>query len=705
MHRQNPNFAAMLKHAISYLLFLLSLGAQAGTITLSAASLPSFGNCAIYFVSDAQRYTVSATGLNQNLDINAPEHFEISLTYNYGYASKIQLAHTSGNISTTTIYVRFSPYLSGAKTGNISHSSAGSTTQNKALAGTATATPATGTNAATYYSTIGTSATGASLKTALYNKILGHTVTSYGSGSSGLWATYPTTDPYYNGKVWDIYSTRSDANSPFVFTFSVDQCGSYSAEGDCYNREHSFPQSWFAQASPMVSDMYHIYPTDGKVNGMRSNYPFGEVSAATYTSLQGAKLGPNTTSGYTAVAFEPINDYKGDLARSFFYMATRYQNLIASWQNNGNANDVLDGSSFPCYDAWYLSLLVKWHNQDPPTAKEINRNNAIYGYQNNRNPFIDSPQYVNRIWGGAAALEPTLAPSAFSLKSNTTSSVLVSWKSGNGARRLVLARASSPVNASPTDLNAYVANPNFGSGTQIGSGNFVVYNGMGSSAEILGLNQNLSYHFLVVEYNGYGAASNYLVGSSLASGAVSIPVTWLSFDAELLTEQQINLYWSTTQEKNNAYFSVERNMGKGFESIATVAASAQPMAVNKYAFTDQSFFLEPRVGEAILYRLKQVDRDGSYTYSKEIALELPQDPLLDLSISNPIDKGLSIRSAQQNLNIELHLRDACGRIIYQTKTTLNHETFIPLDTELPAGLYFLHILHGTRQQTFKIIKP
>jgi hypothetical protein len=86
-------------------------------------------------------------------------------------------------------------------------------------------------------------------------------------------------------------------------------------------------------------------------------------------------------------------------------------------------------------------------------------------------------------------------------------------------------------------------------------------------------------------------------------------------------------------------------------------------------------------------------------------LELPQDPLLDLSISNPIDKGLSIRSTQQNLSVELHLRDACGRIIYQTKTTLNHETFIPLDTELPAGLYFLHILHGTRQQTFKIIKP
>jgi endonuclease I len=695
----------MYKKAILVFFLLWGICAQAGNIILSSAAIPMFGNCAIYFVSDAQRYTVSANGLSQDLVISAPEQFEISLTYNYGYASKIVLAQSSGNIATTTIYVRFSPYLIGPIGAYIIHSSAGSTQQIKAVSGAATGTPASGTNAATYYSTIGTSATGASLKTALYNKILGHTVTSYGSGSSGLWATYPTTDPYYDGKVWDIYSTRSDANSPFVFTFSVDQCGSYSAEGDCYNREHSFPQSWFAQASPMVSDMFHIYPTDGKVNGMRNNYPFGEVGTATYTSLQGAKLGNNTTSGYTAVTFEPINDYKGDLARSFFYMATRYQNLIASWQNNGNANDVLDGTSFPCYDAWYLSLLIKWHNQDPPTAKEINRNNAIYGYQNNRNPFIDSPQYVNRIWGGAAALEPTLAPTAFMLKSNTTSSVLISWKSGNGARRLVLARASSPVNASPTDSNSYYANATFGSGTQIGSGNFVVYDGMGSSAEILGLNQNLSYHFLVVEYNGYGAASNYLVGSSLASGAVSLPVTWLSFEAELVNEQQINLHWSTTQEKNNAYFLLERNLGKGFEAIATVPATTRPMAVNKYAFADQNFFLEPSEGTSILYRLKQVDRDGSYTYSKEIALEFPQDPLVDLIISNPINNGLHISSTQQNLNVELYLSDACGRMMYQIKTTLNHETFIPLDTNLPAGLYFLHILHGTRKQTYKIIKP
>ncbi|MDZ4668885.1 MAG: endonuclease [bacterium] len=681
------------------------MSAQAGTIVVSTASLPTFGNCAIYFVSDAQRYTVSGSGLNQNLAINAPEHFEISLNYNYGYASKIELIPNVGSINSTNIYVRFSPYLSGAKSGNISHISAGSATQTKAVLGNATATPATGTNAASYYNTIGTSATGNTLKTALYNKILGHTVTSYGSGSSGLWATYSTTDPFYNGKVWDIYSTKLDASSPYEFTFSTNQCGSYSVEGDCYNREHSFPQSWFAQASPMVSDMFHIYPTDGKVNGMRNNYPFGEVSTPTFTSLQGSKLGANITPGYTAVTFEPINDYKGDLARSYFYMATRYHNLIASWQNNGNANDVLDGTAFPAYDAWFLNLLVKWHNQDPPTAKEINRNNAIYGYQNNRNPFVDSPQYVNRIWGLASSLEPTLAPSAFAIKSNTTTTAILTWKSGNGQRRLVLARAGAPVNAVPLDSFTYIGNNTFGLGTQLGVGNYVVYNGMGSSIEINGLNPSLAYHFLVVEYNGYGAASNYLSSAALASGAISVPVTWLNFEANLISQEQVNLHWKTTQEKNNAYFLVERNVGKAYVEIGKVAATKKQSAVNRYAFSDLSIGAENVLDAVIQYRLKQVDIDGHYTYSKEIFVTLAQEYPIEINVVNPIGNGLMMLCKQADTPVEIKVMDASGKLIFETKTNLNHETFIPLNMELSTGLYFLHIVHRAGQQTFKIIKP
>ena len=115
--------------------------------------------------------------------------------------------------------------------------------------------------------------TGAPLKTALYNIIKGHISISY----NALWTAFQTTDDKLDGNVWDMYSNCS-------FTFGSDQCGNYSIECDCYNREHSFPQSWFGSNSPMVSDLFHIYPTDGKVNGMRGNYPFGNVGTASYTS-------------------------------------------------------------------------------------------------------------------------------------------------------------------------------------------------------------------------------------------------------------------------------------------------------------------------------------------------------------------------------------------------------------------------------------
>jgi len=234
--------------------------------------------------------------------------------------------------------------------------------------------------------------TGAILKTALYDIIKGHTVLSY---TPGLWNAYYTTDHQVNQNtlVWDMYSNCS-------FTFGTNQCsGTGSNECDCYNREHSFPQSWFKEASPMVSDIFHIYPTDLKVNGMRGNYPFGVVTNPTYTSGNGSKLGPCTFPGYTGTVFEPLDEYKGDFARTYFYMATRYENLIASWQSNGNANEILNGTSFPCFDPWFLNLLFTWNTSDPVSQKEIDRNNVIYtDFQKNRNPFIDHPEYASMIW-------------------------------------------------------------------------------------------------------------------------------------------------------------------------------------------------------------------------------------------------------------------------------------------------------------------
>jgi len=241
-----------------------------------------------------------------------------------------------------------------------------------------------------------TGKTGATLKTALYNIINAHTAVSY---TPGVWNAFNTTDKKANGKVWDMYSDVPGGTLPYEYTLVSNQCGTYGAEGDCYNREHSFPKSWFGDVAPMNVDIFHLYATDGYVNGKRSNYPYGTVSSPSWTSKNGSKLGPCSAPGYTGTVFEPIDEYKGDFARTYFYMVTCYENLIVSWYSNAEAKPVLNATTYPAFNSWFLNLMLAWNAADPVSAKEIARNNAVYAIQHNRNPYIDHPEYVNSVWG------------------------------------------------------------------------------------------------------------------------------------------------------------------------------------------------------------------------------------------------------------------------------------------------------------------
>lgn len=246
--------------------------------------------------------------------------------------------------------------------------------------------------------------TGSTLKTQLYNIIKGHTTKSYAS----LWSLYTTysdafNDKWYDSsdsnKIMDIYSENPMGTDPYTYNPGSNQCGNYSGEGNCYNREHLIPQSVFNENSPMVSDPFHIWPTDGYVNGKRSNYPFGVVSSATWTSRNGSKLGSNLNAGYSAgysgTVFEPIDEFKGDIARAYFYFVTRYQeNGIQNWNYA-----MFNGTKDVVFTNTFLKILMTWHENDPVSPREIALNNAVYSYQNNRNPFIDNPEYAQKIWG------------------------------------------------------------------------------------------------------------------------------------------------------------------------------------------------------------------------------------------------------------------------------------------------------------------
>ncbi|UTM60286.1 endonuclease [Photobacterium sp. CCB-ST2H9] len=244
--------------------------------------------------------------------------------------------------------------------------------------------------------------TGYSLKTALYQIIRNHSAQSY----SDLWSFYTAydLDKTYekDGTILDIYSENPSGADAYHFVPGNHQCGTYRGEGECYNREHAFPRSWFGGAiAPMNTDVHHIFPTDGYVNSKRSSYPYGEVGNATFTSANGSKLGVAASGlGYSGTVFEPVDAFKGDVARAYFYMATRYQNVISGWETDSSYGDaVLDGSSDQVFEGWFLALLLKWHQEDPVSQEERDRNESAYLFQGNRNPFVDYPAFVTEIWG------------------------------------------------------------------------------------------------------------------------------------------------------------------------------------------------------------------------------------------------------------------------------------------------------------------
>lgn len=234
---------------------------------------------------------------------------------------------------------------------------------------------------------------GTDLKTSLHNIIKNHQDQGW-----PLWSYFYSTDVRNTNQVWDIYSDKPASTPSFIFTLGTSQCGTYSGEGSCYNHEHTWPSTFFNDATPMRTDLNHVLPTDGWVNNKRSNFPYGNVSNPTWTSTNGSKLG--VTNSYTNFSssnsnhygFEPIDEYKGDIARLYFYMSTRYEGEDGGWANWEMANgSTLTPSA--------ITLLLDWHHADPVSQKEKDRNEAVFLIQGNRNPFIDYPQFADCIWG------------------------------------------------------------------------------------------------------------------------------------------------------------------------------------------------------------------------------------------------------------------------------------------------------------------
>lgn len=305
-------------------------------------------------------------------------------------------------------------------------------------------------------------------------------------------------DKFYenDGTVLDIYSENPNGKDPYNFNFSK-KCGNYTGESSCYNREHIVPQSTLSNAI-MKNDFFQVLPTDGYVNNRRSNFVFANVRNATWTSLNGSKLGASGVSGYSGTAFEPIDEFKGDVARILLYFATRYEKSLGRVSFNMFGNQ-----AYPGLSSWALPMLLQWNAQDPVSEREKVRNDAGFDFQGNRNPFVDNPNFVNLIWGNSTA-EDTQAPTApvnlvANTSATTSTSVSLSW-------------GASTDNVAVTQYEIYV------DGVKKSTANT-------TTATITGLNPKTTYSFYIIAKDAVGNASpaSNVVSVTTLEGVVTPP--------------------------------------------------------------------------------------------------------------------------------------------------------------------------------------
>ncbi len=590
-----------------------------------------------------------------------------------------------------------------------------------------------------YYSTA--TGSGYTLKTQLYNIIKGHTDNGY----AGLYTTYQTSDidNFYenDGTVLDMYSEKPSGTDPYNYSPGATQrCGNYAAEGDCYNREHIIPQSVFNEASPMVSDAHFITPTDGKVNGIRSNYPHGTVAAATTTTLNGSKLGTSSVAGYTGTVFEPINDFKGDIARMYFYFATRYENTVSTY-----SFPMFNGTSNQVFTTAFLNTLLAWNAQDPVSAREIARNNAIYARQNNRNPYIDHPEYVQAIWGGTTPISDTQAPTTptnLAAASTTASSVTLNWSAStdnvavtgyNVYMNNTLKTTVTTLTATITGLTAsttysFYVNAKDAAGNTSASSNTVSaatnsggstatellfseyiegssYNKALEIANMTGAAVNLSTYTIKKQTNGAGAWSTGLtlsgtlnsgskftiVNSSIASACYSISTANISTTATELTfngNDAVGLF------KNGVLIDIIGTFNGGTANFAADVTLRRKSTITAPSTT---FSLSAQWDS---FSTDTCSNLGSKISTKTTKEEIISEPDGIALFPNPSKGEFTISYNNSNKTYAVKIFSMLGQTVYSKENIKQSTVQI---SNLPKGIYFVKITDDSKTTNKKII--
>jgi len=212
----------------------------------------------------------------------------------------------------------------------------------------------------------------------------GDTLHREGDPRYGTWSAYPFTDVQSDGTIWDMYS-----NIKRYLPIN----GGSAASMDI---EHSFPKSWWGGESACLSaycDLHLLNPADHMTNANKSMYPPGVLADSAKVNNGVFFMGQDKTWG--GLAFDVIDEYKGDFARAYFYTATAYEKI--TWV--ADYKKYINNDSYLGFTDHLIEVLLAWHRVDPVSEKEINRHDAVTSIQHNRNAFIEYPELVEYIWG------------------------------------------------------------------------------------------------------------------------------------------------------------------------------------------------------------------------------------------------------------------------------------------------------------------
>ena len=511
---------------------------------------------------------------------------------------------------------------------------------------------------------------GAALKTAVFDVINPHTpVSSY----SNLPRYFERTDVYPESKQWwDMYSN--------VQRFAPSFSG--------LNREHAFPKSWWTldgsvEYTPAYVDLNHLYPADGPANQAKSNYPLGVTAANPKFDNGVSKIGYPVSGqgGGAQYVYEPADEYKGDFARAYFYMVTCYQNL--TW----NSTWMLQQNEYPTLNSWAVELLLKWHREDPVSQKEVDRNEIVSEYQNNRNPYIDFPDLAEYIWG--TKVGESFSPGTSDIP--TGDPILI-----------------NPVNNTSLDFGQVAAGKKTTSILYINGENIVGNVSLrisGTDRNMFTLDQAASTPSLTTSISAslINAATGYQLQVTYAptsTGSHSAKIT--IYDANLKGSTTVNLLGEAlevpTLSRLTAYPASDIT-----ETSYKATWSEAPEVVDYYLLTRQRFVNGNMIEEtmecdenyAIIDDFNGSENENYYVQSSRLGYLSEPSNIISISHSgiNGIseDAPLSVESYPGTLRFRCGTTQTAGRIYDTTGRTvmLLPEISDGLEITLPYGIYFI----------------